>query len=205
MQYTVRSGECLDQLAVERGLNPNTIWDHPRNASLRRTRGPRPAVMAGDQIYLPVTKSGVHPARAGHRHRYRRKGIRQPFVTKLVENGQPRSHTAYQLDLGSFQVTGCTDEQGVIRQWVPVWATHATLTVDGQTFHVTLVHKQRSPRDPDGTRYRLQNLGYLQPTVVDDPNDLLKALARFQSDHDLKPTGHVDELTRYKLRLIHGS
>ena len=68
--------------------------------------------------------------------------------------------------------------------------------------------------EPSGVRKRLRHLGYhcdpLRPEGPDSPEEALAALDRsaiqaFQQDHQIAPTGEIDDATRAALVEAHGS
>ena len=51
--HQVEQGECLSSIAYECGFFPDTIWNHPQNAELKRKRNNPNALMLGDIISVP--------------------------------------------------------------------------------------------------------------------------------------------------------
>lgn len=54
MWHTVVQGECLSSIAVLSGHLPETIWNHPENASFRAIRDDLNVLFPGDRVFVPV-------------------------------------------------------------------------------------------------------------------------------------------------------
>src|SRR5690242_16003658 len=51
--YVIRQGDYLSKLAFTRGFSAPEIWNHPRNADLRKRRGDMDILYPGDILFLP--------------------------------------------------------------------------------------------------------------------------------------------------------
>ena len=53
-QHKVAQGDCIESIAAKHGLEPDTIWEHANNASLREKRnGNSFALFPGDVLFVP--------------------------------------------------------------------------------------------------------------------------------------------------------
>jgi len=75
--------------------------------------------------------------------------------------------------------------------------------------HTIRVGEMDPIEEPTGVTKRLANLAYLSATLgyaSDCPDDVVAdAIAAFQRDHDLEPTGEMDDNTCNALLEAHGS
>src|SRR5579862_2878685 len=51
--YVVRTGDHLTLIAARFGVAPDTIWNNPKNAALKKLRGNPNILCFGDILYLP--------------------------------------------------------------------------------------------------------------------------------------------------------
>jgi len=137
----------------------------------------------------------------------------QPFSLKLSDGGfQSLASRPYEMTIDGMRYRGTTDGGGHVTQEIPVGATKAHLLVwEGEPptgkHHVwDLVLRSPAPATSVlGARERLANLGY--EVGAGDSLDPVtkKALAGFQADHALDPTGELDAPTTSKLTEAHGN
>src|SRR4051812_40078721 len=109
--YVVGRGEHLLTVALQFGLEPDAIWNHPKNAELKKTR--EPDVLApGDVLQIPKPPAPTLSLRHGTSNRYR---ATVPKVTiRLAFEGPdgPFASEPYELhDLGEV-IKGSTDGSG---------------------------------------------------------------------------------------------
>ena len=52
-EYQAREGDCISSIAYENGLFPNTLWNHPDNAELKRNRKDMNLLEVGDVVKIP--------------------------------------------------------------------------------------------------------------------------------------------------------
>lgn len=139
---------------------------------------------------------------------------------KLIDfDRQPMKNTHYRLELDDeafSPVEADTDEQGVLSEPIPKSALTGRLKLEMITYKLLIVPHLDPTGEISGAIVRLSNLGYpvdipdnyLQSqTIAEEPELLTKfenALAQFQMDNDLKPTGNLDSQTEKKLDDIYG-
>lgn len=207
--YVVKRGECIESIALAHGYLPDTLWNHPDNAQLKRERKDPSLLLPGDRVQVPDPRPKQESAADGSRHRFRRKGLPSKLSVRILRDGQPRRNEPYTLNIDGKLSRGKTDGDGVVAVPVPPDAQRGKLVVgqdepDQQTFDLRL-----SGLDPlesvTGIQQRLENLGYPCPATgaLDDPTR--SALADFQRACDLEATGEPDRKTRDRLGQEHGS
>ncbi|MGH7150411.1 MAG: hypothetical protein ACREIU_06930, partial [Planctomycetota bacterium] len=109
IRYVVRQGDCIASIAFERGLFPDTVWDDPENAELRRERGDPNILAPGDVVVVPDKRPKEVPGATESRHRFKRKGVPERLCLRLLRDGEPRSPVPYSIVLDGHAVEGTTD------------------------------------------------------------------------------------------------
>jgi hypothetical protein len=206
---TIRDGDTVDSIAFDEGLFPETIWDHPANAELKRKSQDRTILKPGDVLTVPDKRVKEVPAASEQRHRYRRRGVPAVLWVRLLDWGEPRAGLPYTLDVEGKTVQGTTESDGSLRHWVPPNARQATLIIEGdesrprreeyrlQIGHLTPASEQA------GAIARLVNLHYLDEGKTRDEEAVKAAVRAFQEDYGLEATGRLDRATEEKLRGTH--
>lgn len=205
--HTVAAGECMTSIAAAYGWAPQDLWDHSGNAALKEKRGHLRTLVEGDDVFIPACRpqSGQKPT--GQQHTIELKGV-PAFLKLLVQSdGKPRKNEPYLVDLGSSTIAGQTDGDGNISVPIVPGTRTAILLVgpsaapDRYELHFGELEPAATAR---GLQQRLRNLGYL--AAIDDPDDaaVATALAAFQKDAGLKPTGAMDPDTQARLEKSYG-
>ncbi|WP_426749216.1 peptidoglycan-binding protein [Myxococcus sp. Y35] len=201
--YTAQEGDCVSSIAHAHGLNPQRVWESPENESLRRERTSPHVLKPGDVVTLPDKETRSVPCATGRTHTFKLKGIPERFRLRLHENGAPRARVPYRLTLGNVVHEGETNDQGLIECGIPPGAREAKLEVDGEEYALSLGTLQPVGTE-EGLRARLVNLGFLDEDAT-EAEALSAAVASFQAEHGLMPSGTVDETTLDTLREAHGA
>jgi N-acetylmuramoyl-L-alanine amidase len=211
--YVVGEAEGISRIAQRAGLFWQTIWEHPKNADLRSKR-PSPEVLcAGDTVFIPpLREQTMSNLATGRRHTFQRRGIPAHIVVTLKDRrGKPFSSCRYELRVGGATLSGTTDGQGRVQQYVDPGAVSATLVrwPARPRYPETVSWALRvSALDPVGTpsgaRARLANLG-LPTGDESDEAALRDAVEAFQHSNGLPVTGKLDDPTRARLLEAHGS
>jgi N-acetylmuramoyl-L-alanine amidase len=102
-----------------------------------------------------------------------------------------------------------TDGDGRIDEVIPAGSREAYLVLDPDTPKERTLSLQLGHMDPldevVGVCKRLRNLGYDCPTEEQAMTpQISEALAKFQREQGLTPTGEADEKTRARLKELHG-
>ncbi|GEL71094.1 peptidoglycan-binding protein [Myxococcus virescens] len=201
--YTAQAGDCVSSIAHAHNLSPQRVWEAPENESLRRERTSPHVLKPGDTVTLPDKEIRQVPCATGRTHTFRLKGIPERFRLRLHEDGAPRTKVPYRLVIGDVTHEGETNAQGLIECGIPPGAREATLEVGGEEYTLSLGTLQPVSTE-EGLRARLVNLGFLEDESSEE-DALAEAVARFQAEYGLMPSGTVDEQTLHKLREAHGA
>ena len=200
----VAEGDCISSIAAATGHFPDTIWNDDANRELREKRTDPNVLLRGDIVVVPPLRPGKVACATGQLHRFRRKGIPEKLKLRLLdEDDAPRAGLEYRLVIGEAELSGVTDGDGYIEQWVPNDAKGATLMIGAEEFDLA-VGSLDPVESPTGLAARLENLGYLDAT---DATELVvaAALRGFQAHEGLDLTGIADSATTAKLVERHGS
>ena len=208
--HVVQQGECLASIALDAGVRWQTLWDHPRNAELRRLRKDPSVLLPGDQVLIPEQPFRSEACQTGSSYRFVCKGtIQRLQLIMLTEDGQPRRGIKYTLSIDGVETSGTTDADGTIACSIRANARQGTLVLhepnQDEPYELLLGHL-----DPlsvtSGAQARLNNLGFRCGEVdgVIGPRTR-HAIRCFQASRSLVVTGELDEATRNALAEAHGS
>ncbi|MBL8240464.1 MAG: peptidoglycan-binding protein [Bryobacterales bacterium] len=213
VMHTVVDGDTLVGIADQYGFrNWEIIWNHEKNAPLRAQRPDPQILLDGDSVWVPKKEPKLYECETTKKHTFRLKKLWAIFRAKMKdENGTPYGERAYKLTVDGQDFHGKTDGEGLVEQKVPPRAKTGDLTLwpDPNNLREVLTWKlQLGHLDPaatvTGVQARLKNLGYYMGELDGQANAGMKAaLAAFQSEHGLAPTGELDEATSATLEEIH--
>ncbi len=205
--YVVRAGDCLASIAFAHGHAWSTLWRHPDNADLRKTRQDPNVLFPGDRVTIPPVRQSVTHRATGARHRYVLKTTPARLNLELRWGGEPRAGEAYELKIGSQVRTGVLGSKGELSEPIVPDVSAAVLVVGegGRRTEMALQIGSLLPASAlAGAQTRLVNLGYLSGEIDgswDAPTR--KALQHFQRDAGLDATGELDQETRELLVSVH--
>jgi N-acetylmuramoyl-L-alanine amidase len=163
--YVIRQGDTLSGLAYRFGFDARTVWDHAKNADLRKRRGDPNILWPTDVLYIPTKRPQFKTVITGAVNTYVCQA--PPTMTLRIKflgakfASQPC--TVAELD----QPTGlATDSAGVLAFAVPVTLEVATITVTALAFTCTCRIGHLDPIDTlSGISQRLQNLGLIHDSL----------------------------------------
>jgi hypothetical protein len=208
-QITIKQGECLTTIALARGFDPQTIWDHPDNAALKELRHTYQALLAGDRLIIPDLEEKEVAVNTDTVAHFQLSVGSVKLRLRLTRHGKARADEAFELliDGSPAPIAGTTDGDGWIDQAIPADATRATLELrDGvESYVLNLGHLD--PHDsPAGIQQRLRSLGFYFGRVDGELGDVTAAaLRRFQTAKDLGVNGEADDATVSALRDAYGT
>lgn len=207
--HTVRQGEDLLSI-VESHASGHLVEDVvaiPENRALFAARSHH-VLHSGDRITLPEgPPKPKHVILAtGKRHKIVVRVPRRSLDVQLRRaNGDPMANLAYRIEVSGRVIEGQTDGEGWLREIIFVKERSAVVIVDGRRFSLNFSTLDPATR-ATGIQSRLRNLGYrVGPSDGKFGPHTARAVARFQSDHGLIPTGNCDGMTRERLVAEHGS
>lgn len=207
--HVAKVNDCISSIALEHGFFPDTIWNDPDNADLRRVRSDPNVLRTGDLVVIPDKRHKEENKSTDRRHQFKRKGFPTTVHIRLLKNDEPQANKPYQLVVDGRIHEGRTDGDGNLLIYLPANARKATLYVGEREYRdeYQLALRYLQPvTDVLGAQQRLNNLGY--PAGPENGNlspMIMQALMRFQQDNDLDVTGENDEKTQEKLLELHGS
>lgn len=219
-QHIVRQGECLHSIAAASGLGSSrALYEHERNAELRRRRGDHGVLSPGDVVYVPDPPAAesfdVSP---GSSYRFQAPLPKVRVRLRLDDDDeQPHAGVHYRLRFHGRTIDGTTDGDGYLDELVPatlaevhawIWIEQAGAEARDEARARTLVLRlgHLDPvEDLTGVQARLGSLGYdcALSGVYDDRTRA--AVRAFQEDAALTPTGALDDDTRGALTEVHGA
>lgn len=210
--YVVKQGDYLEKIAHAQRFDPDAVWSAPENAELKRQRDPN-VLFPGDVLYVPEPKEPPQwlPLTVGASNLYVAQVPRTTVNLVFKDLDQPRANEPYAIyGLGEPE-EGTTDSDGAIAVNVPVHVREIRVVFPKSNVTYPVRIGDMDPIDePTGVRKRLQNLGYyVEPSADGDEGDAeaneRAAIHAFQMDHELPPTGTLDDETKAKLLDEHGA
>jgi hypothetical protein len=204
--YVVQQGDHGERLALRAGAPPDDVWNHPKNAELKRKRKRMDVLLPGDIIHLPARQAPGLKVTKETKNRFKATIGRKKTQVRLVGlDGQALANEPYEIrglpmHAGDDPPSGRSDGDGVVEVDVPTTAIEFELYLPNLKHSLFMLVGGMDPSDErSGTLRRLENLGYI--AVRGNVSDALleAALRAFQEDHDLEVTGQDDDATRGKL------
>ena len=130
-EYTVKQGDSLSKIAKNHGFQDyRTLWDHPRNADLKKKRKNPNVLFPGDILHIPEKQSKEISGGTGQRHRFKvkEKTPKLRIVLKDV-NHRPLANLDCELRVGDKAFALTTDSAGRIEQEIPPEAEEGKLVL----------------------------------------------------------------------------
>ena len=215
--HTVEQGEHVSGIAKRYGFSSyRTIWDHPRNAELKRERVNPNVLFPGDRLFIPDREEKQEPRPTDQRHRFQ---VQRPDLKLrlILEDLYDRPIAKAECDLSIEGETRrlTTAANGRVEETIAPEAQRAMLLVkDSQTpVNEIAIPVRIGHLDPvdkaSGQAARLNNLGYFAGpfegrTAEENRALFLSAVEEFQCDHKLTVDGKCGPATQAKLKQVHG-
>lgn len=204
-EIVVGAGDSIPSIAKDRGFFWKTIWDDPKNASLKSLRQDPNVLYEGDKVWVRALETKSESCATEQLHEFKRLGDPLKFKVQLMRIGEPRKNEEYVLEMGGKIITGKTDGDGKLEEWMPGNTKDVRLILQGgkETYDFTV--SRLDPADTtSGVQQRLNNLGYDCGDVNGELNDRTRgALRSFQADNGLEATGEIDAATKGKIKSLH--
>ena len=198
--YKVKQGDCISSIAFEHDLFPEALWGHPENTKLKEKRKDPNALFPGDEVFIPDKTVKTEACASEQTHRFRRKGVPERLLIKFLDDeDDPLAGMPYRLDIQARSgtpvatITGETDDEGVLEEFIPPDATRGELALgegeDAERMELLLGHLDPA-ETMSGIESRLSNMGYRDPhgLIDNEPGTSVQdAIRKFQADNDLEP------------------
>ena len=197
--HKVEQGDDLDTIAYQYGINPETIWNHEKNAELKEKRESGYVLMSGDEVVIPDPETKEEEVLTGEKHRFRRVGTHSKLQLQFFDKKEnPRANITYLLKIVTADnenipaKKGSMDGDGFLTEIIPSNTDEGVVILDpGETEDIIpfkLGHLNPVDEGISGVKARLINLGYNCGNPNDDTIDYTtrEAIRAFQEDNDLE-------------------
>jgi len=208
--------EDIPTIALLHGINDwRTIWEHPENSELRRTRSNPLLLASGDQVFVPEDQPDF-TAGSGRHVEFRPapppSDLRMVMLILQDSRGNPFAQKRFQLKYSDGTMEGMTSERGEVNCFIPCTQNAPILTVfprDGNEQLRLTWPLQLGWLEPSetvvGVKGRLRNLGYKINALDDSAGEELEFAVRlFRLQHALPDSRSIDEQFRQRLVEAHG-
>ena len=204
--HVIRPGDHLAKIAHERGLDPDEVWNHPKNAELREKRKDPHILCEGDVLFLPVKEEAPLPLQVGQANRYSAVLPRVETHLRLADASGPFANEAFEVEGLDQTIEGTTDADGNQTFETPVTAKVATVVLTNRRLRFTVLLGEMDPiTEVSGVQLRLGLLGFLKGPASGDLDDAtVDALRAFQKSKGLDISGAKDEATLDALKAAYG-
>lgn len=212
-QHKVVQGDCIESIAARHGLEPDTIWEHANNASLREKRnGNSFALFPGDVLFVPDLREKSVDVATDQSHSFVLKIPKTRLHIRFLDvDDQPRKDLPYTLEIDGVEFEGTTTADGDVEQEIRADAQSGTLTLnpgqgaDEEVYTVDLGHLDPI-EETTGLQARLQHLGFYAGEIDGELGSRTRdAILAYQRAYDLSDTGELDDDTKNHLEQRHGS
>jgi hypothetical protein len=212
-QHKVAQGDCIESIAAKHGLEPDMIWEHANNASLREKRnGNSFALFPGDVLFVPDLREKSVDVATDKSHSFVLKIPKTLLHIRFLDvDDQPRKDVPYTLEIDGVEFEGTTTADGDVEQEIRADAKSGTLTLnpgqgaDEEVYTVDLGHLDPI-EETTGLQARLQHLGFYAGEIDGELGSRTRdAILAYQRAYDLSDTGEFDDETKSHLEQQHGS
>jgi hypothetical protein len=221
--YVVRTGDCLESIAFQRGLLWQSIWDHPRNGELKQAGRTPNVLLPGDQLYIPERVRKVTSATTDKVHKFCLKNVPSKIQIRIVRwvqssnqsssqqgTSQPRANIPYILVIDGKTTRGQTDNDGMVIQSISPGARQGKLILESGSPNACEIELDLGALDPvdsaTGVCQRLANLGFAYANDHEPGSPEFKdAVTAFQVTNGIQATGQLDSDTSSQLNSVHRS
>jgi Putative peptidoglycan binding domain len=206
--HTVQQGEHLSGIAEQYGFRQfESIWDHPKNADVKKKRKFPHVLLPGDELYIPDKEQKTESAPTTNVHRFIVPA--QPLKLRIALtdfDNEPVANTDCELEVDGKISPLKSDGKGIVELTIARTAKSGTLRVPDLEIEIPLQIGHLDPLEEDtGWQARLTNLGYYAGPERDANGERLRyAIEEFQCDQKLSVTGELDGATQAKLKELHG-
>ena len=228
MEYVVKQDDTLSAIAKKHKTTAKKIWNHSKNSKLKETRESMDVLLKGDKLWIPPPEQKDEGLKLESVNTLYVDEEHGDIKIVFLKYGKPRKglqYTPYFEESGISNICSALDADAM--------ALHE-VDHDEKTGKISLEPEKDSEIDIEeyslrigwldpldylsGVQARLRNLGYFfdvhkwfpfessRKPYSEDEADLLtkNAIAVFQVENGIEPTGEYNEETKNKLREVHG-
>ena len=200
--YVVGRGEYLLEIALRFGLEPDDIWNHPKNAALKKQRDPN-VLAPGDVLYVPAPPAPTLRVSPKTSNRYQATVPTVSVRLQFMGATAPLANEPYEVHGLPAPTTGSTDASGLVSFDAPISVKTVRVAFPKRYVEHTVNVGGLDPvGTPSGISARLAHLGYAPIDASDDA--IAAALRGFQASAGLPASGRPDPATLDALTKAHG-
>lgn len=185
--HQVEQGECISSIAEQYGFFPDSIWNDPANAELKRERNSPDILLPGDVVVIPDLSEHQESAATEKKHRFRRKGVpallklqilreveeeappapegksqdeseyEAPDFEPLERKDEPVADAEFFLDVDGVEQKGKTDGEGRLEVPIPPGATTGRLRIVPESGEEMILEINLGNMDPIDTNSGIQS------------------------------------------------
>jgi N-acetylmuramoyl-L-alanine amidase len=179
--HTVQRGEVLSHIAADAGFfDPDTIWNAPENADLRKLRPDPNVLVEGDRVFIPDKVPKEMSAASGQLHAFELGTGQLVLRLRVLDSGgAPVAKALCKFNVADSSPLNITDNDGRVERPITI-AAGAPRPIDGGidfnpklqlVFHLKIGDLDHEDT-PKGQQARLNNLGYFAGSDPPPPGDL---------------------------------
>jgi N-acetylmuramoyl-L-alanine amidase len=206
--HNVSQGDCFLSIADKYGFFWETLWNHPRNAELKKARKDPAILYPGDVVFVPDKQEKVVSKSTGQMYKFKMKNVPAKLNVRFLDDeDKPRANLKYVLDIDGKEFKGTTDGNGAINVSIPPGAKSGTIVFEDEDEEYDLFLGYLDPIEKlTGVQARLKGLGYYDGETSDEMNpETEQAIKDFQEANKMEITGQLDDSLRNKLKSVYGS
>jgi hypothetical protein len=206
--YVIKQGDYLAKLAFAMNFKAEDVWNDPKNAELAGKRDPN-MLLPGDVLWVPDEPPPPKPMQGGTANDYSADVPKTKLRLVFGDERGPFVAEPYELKGVPDAQPGQTGASGEVELEVPVTLREFELLMTKRKITYCLHVGNMDPiEEPAGVRKRLRNLGYWHGHGMDEAEMKqadCTAIAAFQRDNGIEPSGQLDDATKSALMTSHGS
>ncbi len=205
--HVVQQGDHVQKLAFRRGVKPEDVWSHEKNADLKSRRKSMEMLCPGDVLFLPDEPGPALDVAAGTGNRYR---ATVPTVTasftldRSLGDVAGKAYEVRGIPGSPDPLPGVVGGDGLIELHLPIWVREVTVVIPSMGISAHVSVGDLDPLDePSGVKQRLRHLGHLHADGPVSDEQASGAIATFQREAGLPVTGSADAATLAALESAH--
>jgi hypothetical protein len=204
----VKKGEWIGGIVAKAGHKSwKEVWNHSRNARLRKKRDPN-LLVKGDFLYIPKVESKEESESSDTRYRHKVEREQDELILCFKEVGayiKLFGAIAYKIKVGKNELEGEIKSEGQkVKIPLGLAVEEGALWIEGVEYKLDI-----GGLDPvwrlSGVQARINNLGWDTGKVDNIMGPLTRRGVRdFEAYYKIKVDGKVDSTTRNKVKEVYG-